>query len=234
MADKESVAPTRVATERTPERRGMSRSEIREEQRERSRGRKSRKRFLITAGALLFALVFIGGLVLSPGLFGNNSNDLLGLNTGGFIALDSDDGRAHVNPGESHGPYSYKPATSGTHWITAPSTLAPNGAPARWGTYAEALPDEVLIHNLEHGGVGLHYDCPDGCPEILSALEDIVPSNPSQYILSPYRGIPAPYKIAITAWRHHMYLDAVDRETILKFIGEYQNRAPESVPGNSF
>ena len=69
-------------------------------------------------------------------------------------------------------------------------------------------------------------------PEIVAELNDILPSSPSQYIMSPYSGLPS--KIVITAWRHHLYLDEVDVEEIRRFIDEYKDRAPESVPGNSF
>ncbi len=41
-------------------------------------------------------------------------------------------------------------------------------------------------------------------------------------------------KIAITAWRHILYLDEFDEAQIAEFIDEYLDRAPESVPGNSF
>jgi hypothetical protein len=94
------------------------------------------------------------------------------------------------------------------------------------------IPDEILIHNLEHGGIGFHYDCEEECPEIVAALDDLMPQNPSQYIMSPYQGLPS--KIAITAWRHHIYLDEVDAEEILKFIEEYQDRAPEQVYQNQY
>nr|MBC8452962.1 DUF3105 domain-containing protein [Chloroflexota bacterium] len=58
------------------------------------------------------------------------------------------------------------------------------------------------------------------------------PRNPSQYIMSPYPGLPS--KIAITSWRHHLYLDEVDVEEIRRFIDEYQNRAPESLQQNQY
>ena len=183
-------------------------------------------------GGITFAIVFIAALVVSPNLNPQNSGGSGGVNTGGHIELDPDDGRTHLEGNIPNlDPYSVTPATSGPHWFGT-STPAGVPSPARWGRYEQFLPDEVLIHNLEHGGIGLHYDCPDGCPEIVKALDDIIPRSPSLYIMSPYPNLPS--KIAITAWRHHLYLDEVDEDAIRRFIDEYQDRAPESVPQNSF
>ena len=220
----------RKATTRPDSRRGMTKGQIREERRERSRARARRKRSIITFAGVLFAIVFITALVVPQNT--NLGSGGGGVNTGGHIPLDPDDGRAHIeNNTDRGGPYSVVPATSGPHWFGA-NTAAAVPAPARWGRYVEVLPDEVLIHNLEHGGIGFHYDCEDGCPEIVKALDDLIPRNPVQYIMSPYPGMPS--KIAITAWRHHLYLDEVDEEQIKRFIEEYQDRAPESVQSNHF
>ena len=179
-------------------------------------------------GGIIFALVFISALVLSPNLTPTRTGGGGGVNTGGFIELDVTDGAAHI-PGNLANPfgYSFVPATSGPHWAGA-TTPAGVPAPAPWGQYRQILPDEVLVHNLEHGGIGLHYDCEGGCPEIVQALDDIIPRNPSQFILSPYVNMPK--KIAITAWRHHLYLDEFDEDLIRRFIDEYQDRGLESVP----
>ncbi|MSQ34765.1 MAG: DUF3105 domain-containing protein [Dehalococcoidia bacterium] len=225
------IVPARVATQRPEDHRGMSKTDLREIKRERSRGRKGRRRMLITVGAAIFAGTFIAGLVL-PGVFDSRQNTRAGLNKGGPVSIAEDEGREHVAAGQSHAPYMTKPATSGDHWFTPPVTLAPYGAPARWGIYDEVLPDEVLIHNLEHGGIGMHYDCPDGCDDLVNRIKDLVTTSKSQFIVSPYLGMPK--KIAITAWRHVMYMDAFDQEKIIEFIREYQDRAPESLPNNQF
>jgi len=143
-----------------------------------------------------------------------------------------DDGRAHLPAGVPHSGYSTTPATSGPHWSTAPVNGAPHGAPARWGIYTVVLPDEVLVHNLEHGGIGLHYNCPAGCPEVVSALTALVPPGASQFIASPYPGAPA--KVVATAWRRLLLLDAVDSERIKQFIAAYQDKAPESIKVDLF
>lgn len=214
----------------------MTKSQIRAERRQRSQARKKRRRTFYVAGGSVLALVFILSLTLSPALGGSGGGSIHtgqggNLNTGGPVPLNPDNGGLHIAPGVAGTGYTERPATSGPHWF-APETPAGVPAPARWGVYDTPLPDEVLIHNLEHGGIGLHYDCPDGCDELVNQLEDLLPRNRSQFILSPYSGMET--RLAITAWRHHLYLDDFDEQQILDFIDAYQDRAPESVPGNSF
>lgn len=226
MADTKRVASTRPES-----RRGMTKGQIREERRTRSRSRARRKRSILMFGGIIFAIVFILALVF-PNSNSNNTGGLRGVNSGGFVEIDVDDGAGHI-PENTYfsGTYSVVPATSGPHWAAA-TTPANISAPARWGVYETALPNEVLIHNLEHGGIGFHYDCDGGCPDIVQALDDIIPRNPLQYIMSPYVNMPE--RIAITAWRHHIYMDEVDEDLIRRFIDEYQDRAPESVPSNLY
>jgi hypothetical protein len=151
--------------------------------------------------------------------------------TATIVPLDPDDGAQHIPVGTFVDSYSVTPATSGPHWI-GPTTPFNVSAPADWGVYNFALPDEILVHNLEHGGIGIHYDCPDGCEDLKAQLERLVPANPSQHIVSPYPDMPA--RIAITAWRRHLYLDQFDGARIRQFIDTFQDEAPESVPGNLF
>ncbi len=239
MASKDD--PKRVASTRPESRRGVTKSQIRAERRQRSAARKKRRRTLYVTGGSLLAILFIMALTLGPGLGGGHGTSAShgdGLNSdrfnsGGPVPPDPDNGGLHIPPGQFGTGYTERPATSGPHWFAA-ETPAGVPAPARWGIYEDPLPDEVLIHNLEHGGIGLHYDCPDGCDDIVAQLEDFIPRNRSQFILSPYSGIDGGNKIAVTAWRHHMHMNEIDREGILDFIDAYQDRAPESIPGNSF
>lgn len=217
----------------------MTKSQIRAERRSRSESRKKRRRTVYLAGGSVLAIVFILSLTLAPTLgTGSLSNNNpqggdANINTGGPVPLDPDDGRAHIATGVAGTGYSVRPATSGPHWSGSDT---PSGvpAPARWGVYDDPISDEVLLHNLEHGGIGIHYDCPDGCDDLVNQLEDLLPRNKAQFIMSPYTGIDDGNRIAITAWRHHLFLDEFDEEQILDFIDAYQDRAPESVPGNSF
>lgn len=147
------------------------------------------------------------------------------------VQVNPNNGGQHLAPGVRGSGYTERPATSGPHWF-APDTPSSVPAPARWGIYNFALTDEILVHNLEHGGVGIHYACSGGCPELVAQLEALVTRDQSQFIMSPYPGMET--RIAITAWRRHLYLDESDGALIREFIDRYQDTAPESVKGNSF
>ncbi len=175
--------------------------------------------------ALLIPGGFAGGNIFSSGATSR-------INTGGPVPIEPDAGLAHVLPGEPHENYRTLPATSGPHWFVPPSIELPTGSPARWGVYEQELRDEILIHNLEHGGIGLHYNCPEGCPELVAQLLTIPPTGFSQYIVSPYSNMD--HRIAVTAYRHLMYLEEFDEARIQEFVDAYLDRAPESVPGNLF
>ena len=220
------MASKRTATTRPDHRRGMSRNEIREERRVRSKARKRRKRLIIMAGAFIVAALLVVSLFGSQ--LRRSGTNRPGLNRGGPVALAPDDGRGIIGLGEAGGPYSTVPATSGHRWDSRLSAeQAPDGAPIPWGIYDYEVPDEVLVGNLEYGGIGLHYDCPEGCPDVVAGLTDIVPFNQPLFVMSPYSDLPS--KIAVTSWRHVMYLDEVDEERIREFEEAYKDRAPETI-----
>jgi len=220
------MAEKRTATTRPDYRRGMSKNEIREERRARSKARKRRRRIIIMSGAVIVALLLI--VSLFGGQLRRQGSARPGLNRGGPVALAPDDGREVVTVGAEHEPYSTVPATSGPRWDSRYSTEEmPDGAPVPWGIYDYPIPDEVLVGNLEYGGIGLHYDCPDGCPDIVAALRDVVPVTQQLFVMSPYSSLPS--RIAVTSWRHVMYLDNVDADRIREFEEAYKDRAPETI-----
>ncbi|MDA1257216.1 MAG: DUF3105 domain-containing protein [Chloroflexi bacterium] len=223
--------PDRVATTRPETRRGMTRGAVRAERRAKSDARKRRRRYIYTAIAGSIALLFIGSLLV-PGGSGHGSSSNASLNTGGPVEILPDEGRGHVTPGTPGGPYQTQPAASGSHWIGDAIEIPPTGSPARWGRYDVPLGDEVQIHNLEHGGIILNYNCSEGCAELVDQLATLIPSHGAQFILAPYPNMDT--RIAVTSWRHILQLDEFDADRINEFIDAYLDRAPESVPGNLF
>ena len=132
-------------------------------------------------------------------------------------------GQTHIQRGQSHPPYNSTPPTSGWHWGDA---VAPPGISR------EPIPAEMQVHNLEHGEIMVQYDCPQGCPEVISKLEEIVRSYPKKVILAPYPGLfeHAQQRIALTAWGKLVYINEPDEAFIRKFIRNHKDKAPEFFP----
>ena len=121
--------------------------------------------------------------------------------------------------GESHPEYKSTPATSGWHYGIP-------DAPAPWGVHNEFISDEVLIQNLVQGGVGLHYNCEDGCKDVIDVFTELSQQY-QKIVVSPYEGLNK--KIAITAWSYIDEMDELDLDRIELFIKAHHNseRAPE-------
>jgi hypothetical protein len=132
-------------------------------------------------------------------------------------------GQLHIARGQTHPPYNSTPPTSGWHYADAV-------APA--GVSAQPIPDEVQVHNLEHGEIVIQYDCADGCPDTVSALERIVRTYPKKVVLAPRPGMSAAVgrPIALTAWGRLAYLDTADEAFIRRFIADRKDKGPEVFP----
>jgi hypothetical protein len=103
-----------------------------------------------------------------------------------------------------------------------------------WGPYPNGLPRERWVHNLEHGGIVLLYNCPSGCDDVVGELTTIYSATPvdrfnEQRILIVPDTL-MPHKVAALAWRWRWQGDAVDMATIRCFINARYDRAPESTP----
>ena len=140
-----------------------------------------------------------------------------------------DQGRAHISPADTHAEYNSHPATSGWHYSGSGIPLASGNslpAPAPWGIYDEEMQDEILLHNLEHGGVRIHYNCPEGCPELVKQLADSARLG-RKVILSPYSNMDT--LIALAAWNYLDAFDEYDEQRIREFIAAHESstNAPE-------
>lgn len=171
------------------------------------RKQKQRVFFWIAGIVVLATLLIIGGIWLSQ-----KRNVNL---PGQFIP---DQGREHVGPGHQH-VYNSNPPTSGWHY----------GRPAEWGIYKEELADEVLIHNLEHGGVWISYK-PDIPEEIRKKLEGFYEKWGRKIIVVPRSKNDS--DIALAAWNRLDKFNAAAYadERIEGFIKAFRNKGPEFVP----
>jgi hypothetical protein len=133
-----------------------------------------------------------------------------------------DQGREHLAPGQAYDFYNSNPPTSGPH--------AP--APAEWGIHDQPIPKEVPVHNMEHGGVIVWYDCTAGdapldetaCQELRDQLAAVVESSlPDRLVLmTPQAGMES--RIALTAWGNLDTLNEFDGERVDAFIQSFERR----------
>lgn len=128
----------------------------------------------------------------------------------------------HVPEGQSV-QYNSVPPVGGAHW---PS-------PASWGASATQLPDERVVHNLEHGGIVIDYNSISA--DDLTKLKSLLSSYPRdrynevKIVLQAYDKI-APGTIALTAWGWRQLLMSRDDQAIRAFLDAHMNRCCESVP----
>ena len=134
-----------------------------------------------------------------------------------------DQGKAHLaNPNQRHAPYNSNPPTSGPHVAALP----------RPGAYAEPPRPEGIPHFLEHGGVWVLYNCPDGCAADVQALQAVVTTEIDRgrpLALAPYPQMES--RFALVAWQYLLQLDHVDQDAITAFIAAHACRFnPEGGP----
>ncbi len=126
-------------------------------------------------------------------------------------------GRNHIQEGTTFNGYNSNPPTSGNHY--------PNPVPARF--YDRELPDEQLVHNLEHGHVWIAYK-PNLSGEIIDILKVFGGGN---IVVTPRSKNDT--DIALAAWgrldKFNIEAGGIDQQRIKDFISRYQNRGPENV-----
>lgn len=186
----------------------ISKSELKKSRTEEAVSRRKKQRLLVWILIILAVVVLVGGIVW----YKRESPKSL---PGQFIA---DQGREHVAPGHPH-EYNSNPPTSGPHFAST----------AEWGIYKDELPDETLIHNLEHGGIWISYK-PDINPEIKKKLENFYDKWGRKVIVAPRAKNDS--DIALVAWNHLDKFSASEYsdERIDKFIKAFRNKGPEFVP----
>lgn len=114
--------------------------------------------------------------------------------------------------GYRHSPYNSFPPTSGPH---IPWSLPP-------GSYDQQIPDEVGVHDLEHGHVLIQYS-PDLNRAQRAVLRSVAYRYPADVLLAPYHRLPAG-AVALTAWGRLEMLNGVDRAAVETFVTALANR----------
>lgn len=136
------------------------------------------------------------------------------------------EGQDHIQP-PKRATYATKPPTSGAHYASRDPL-----APALTGVHGSPIQNEVQVHNLEHGQIGLQYR--GAGRSAVEALTTATNANTREVFLAPYEDMTQ--VIAMTAWGVSVSCSAEPAGPDLTslanaFIAAYQDHAPESVPG---
>ncbi len=129
--------------------------------------------------------------------------------------------RSHISVGSTHEAYNSNPPTSGPHY----------GQTARSGFRDEIIPDEHIIHNLEHGDIWISYS-PRVSDEIKKQLKKF---GAAKVIITSREANET--DIALVAWGRldtfNIENEVFPEQHIRDFINRHINKGPEKVPGMS-
>lgn len=114
--------------------------------------------------------------------------------------------------------YETTPPTTGDH--------SPSAAPC--GVHNTQIPDELFVHSLEHGAVGILYDPQQVEVSAIRDIEAKVDEFDDRTISAPYSGTETP--ITLTSWTRLMRLDEYDEDTVDEYIEAFRGSGPENLP----
>jgi hypothetical protein len=137
-------------------------------------------------------------------------------------------GRRHVNELPANFEYNSTPATSGPH-------QGQPLAPAIWNVYDQPVPQEKLVHNLEHGGVVVQYgaEVPQAIVEEILAWYREDPNGLVVAPLPPELAEQEPRlanRIALTAWTQLQTCQRFNEEAFSNFVDLHRGDGPEPFP----
>ncbi|MGH2694639.1 MAG: DUF3105 domain-containing protein [Actinomycetota bacterium] len=108
---------------------------------------------------------------------------------------------------------------------TTPPVAGPHaGTPAPCGVFGQPIPNENLVHTLEHGAVGLLFT-PEVPPDDIALIESIARDFDSHVFSAPYPVMETP--IAVVSWGRMMRLDELDASAMRGYIDAFREKGPE-------
>lgn len=120
-------------------------------------------------------------------------------------------GANHINQGERVTTYNSNPPTSGPHWST----------PQTCDFYTEEVPDEAVVHSLEHGAIWVTYKD----KSLEGSMKSLFEKESAKVLISPRSANDS--LVAVASWGRLLKLDEFDEDQIIDFIGSNRNNSPE-------
>jgi hypothetical protein len=145
--------------------------------------------------------------------------------------LFGDGGACHIVEGTPDIGSDFTHVAAGT--VVTYSSNPPAGGPHYpvWAAYREfdhPLDRRNYVHDEEHGGVVFLYNCPQGCPEVLDGLRQVIASLPDdplctaeksgvrvRAVLTPDPLLDVP--VAAAAWGHTYKAECFDSSSLRAF-----------------
>ena len=126
-------------------------------------------------------------------------------------------GRGHIEVGSPRPSYNSNPPSSGPHYAET----------ARTGFRKEAIPDEHIVHNLEHGDIWITFH-----PRISDEVKDKLKGFAGgKVIVTPREA--NDFDISLVAWGRldsfNITDNVLDEQRIEDFIKKYMNQGPEKL-----
>lgn len=193
----------------------MSQSNARRTGRQGRTIKKKNKNLPLLIGGGVLGLIIVVSIIFS-----------LSRNTGAAAGVRIDDAGPSLHLPSPDAPmpvpYNSNPPTSGYHW---------GGGVAPWGVQTRPISDTISVHNIEHGGVIIHYQ--EGLDQTtVDSLADLTRTLQRQnpcIILVPRATANLDVPIALTAWNYLLKLDTFNAEMIQGFFRAHVGRGPEAV-----
>jgi hypothetical protein len=193
-----------------------------------------RKLILLLGAGALVALVAVLAVVLLTG-GGKDERQTLeaaGCTLQSFPALPNKSDHSDVPTLDTKPKWNSNPPTSGPHY----------GQTAVWGSYDEPVPLVQTVHNLEHGGVVIHYGPRVPKADVEQLKGSFYSDDPNGIVISP---LPSNgNKITLSAWtapdastgtsdRGRGWLatcTAFDPDAFKAFVDAHRFQGPERIP----
>ncbi|MDS0282408.1 DUF3105 domain-containing protein [Haloarcula onubensis] len=175
---------------------------------------------VIALGAVVYVTQLSGGGGSADGIEGaalDESGDSEAL---AAVEQFPSEGNQHVSTGQDID-YTRSPPLSGPHYSAA----------AEGGFYEEPQPPGNVVHSLEHGAVVIYYDesaMSESARTSLQAFADTHTGTWRSVVVMPNPNESAESDFVLTAWRHRMYMDSYDAQTVFEFLSEFLGRGPEN------
>jgi len=193
------------------EQRRTAREQRREAQR-RAAAQRRRQRTFIWSGVGAVIVVGVFALLAWSGALGQQAATVMGRRIEAPPGERVREvGNPHIPVGTKGTGYASNPPTSGEHYESE----------AKWDVYAQPVPDELVIHNLEHGGIWISYKDPNDT-ELAAKLAQVARRYSTKVIVTPRPQNDAP--IAVAAWGRLLKLQTFDEQKIVAFINAYRGK----------